>query len=427
MKRIKAQLWDKTQFFLSNFYDRMMHFATFYDGDIDIDILRIALKKVVDNIPVLHSRYVSNVIKPYWKTKNDYSLKELASKEIVSDLESSTYDFLKGYISHKSKLQFRCKVFKAGEKCSFALLVNHQCFDGADFKYVVCKIVECYNAYIKTKNLDNVEIKNGNRDLKQLYENMDSQIAKKAKRLYNNASKTGIKKKFKFTDDKNCSKRFIIRDINEKLFLKIKQKCKECGSTINDLLLTCYFRAVVKEAHYKMDEPINITSMIDLRRHMLNGSTTGITNMTAFMPCKLEQGVGESFEETLSRVVKVTSSSKHDDVVGLYGIPLLNFAYKVFVFDALARFIIKIGYENPLLQMSNIGVIKSEGVNFYNCNMYECFITGAVKYKPFFQLTCATQNNHLKLVVAEKCSDEDEKLIQSFMDDVVSQIKRFAQ
>ena len=39
-KRLKAQLWDKTQFLLSNFYDRMMHYAIFYEGSLDIDIIR---------------------------------------------------------------------------------------------------------------------------------------------------------------------------------------------------------------------------------------------------------------------------------------------------------------------------------------------------------------------------------------------------
>ena len=159
--RLKAQLWDKTQFFLSNFYDRMMHYAVFYDGSLDIDIIRKSVKAVVDKVPALHSQYKANFVRPYWKIRQDYTLEEMADIEEVEDLEKATYDFLLGEVSHKDKLQFKCKVFTCKDKCSFATIVNHQCFDGSDYKYVMFKIVECYNAFVKEGNIDNVVIKDG--------------------------------------------------------------------------------------------------------------------------------------------------------------------------------------------------------------------------------------------------------------------------
>ncbi len=424
--RMKAELWDKTQYFLSNFYDRMMHYAMFYDGELDIETMRKAVKAVVDKVPALHSKYVASPILPYWRIYNDYTLEQMASYEEVEDLEKATYDFLKGDISNKDKLQFRIKVFASKGKCSFAALVNHQCFDGSDFKYVMCKIVECYNSFKKNGNIDNVAIKDGTRALKQIYENMDPEVAKKAKKLYNNASKTGLKTAFKFTDDKDCEKKFITKMLDPKVFDAIKAKGKKEGASINDIILAAYFRGLVKEIGVKEDEPINITSMMDLRRHMKNGGTVGCTNMTAFMPCKLENGVGESFKETLKRVVEQTTKQKNDDVAGLYGIPLLGLAYKVFWLDCIATFAIKLGYENPLIQMSNLGIVKSEVVNFDGCELYDCFITGAVKYKPYIQFTCVTKGSNMKFCIAEKCSARDEALIQTMFDDMIKELEEYA-
>ena len=422
---IRSELWDKTQFFLSKFYDRMMHYAIFYDGKLDIDILKQAVKHVVDRVPVLHSKYMANPILPYWKICKNYTLDEMVETEEVEDLEKSTYEFLKGEISHKNKLQFKCKVFTCKDKCSFATIVNHQCFDGSDYKYVMFKIVECYNAIKKHGSADSVEIKSGTRHLNQIYEHMEPAAAKKAKGLYNNASKTGIKETFKFTDDKDCTKRFITKMMEPELFKAIKEKGKAAGASINDVLLAAYFRALIKEKGADITTPINITSMMDLRRHMITKDTVGCTNMTAFMPCKLAEGIGETFEDTLIRVLVETTKQKNDDVAGLYGIPLLGLAYKLFWLDCIATFAIRLGYDNPLIQMSNLGVMKGENVNFEGCTMYDCFITGAVKYKPYFQFTCVTREGNMKFCVAEKCSDNDEKLILSFFDSMLNELREY--
>lgn len=421
---MKAELWDKTQYFLSNFYDRMMHYAIFFDGDIDINILRKSVKAVVDNVPALHSSYIPSIIRPYWKIHDNYTEEEMASCEEVDNLEEATYDFLKGEMSNKDKLQFKCKVFKSKGKCSFATIVNHQCFDGGDYRYVMFKVVECYNSFVKNGNIDNVEIKHGTRALKQIYENMDPEAAKKAKGLYKNISKTGIKQKFKFTDDKDCTKRFVTRMMDENLFKALKVKGKQDGASVNDLMLTAYFRALVKNIGCSNEEPLNITSMMDLRRHMKNG-TLGVTNMTAFMPCKLANGIGDTFEETLKRVVEQTSKQKTDDVAGLYGIPLLGLAYILFPIDCIATFAIKLGYDNPLIQMSNLGVLKAQDVEFDGCKMYDCFMTGAVKYKPYMQFTCVTRENHVKFCIAQKCSDRDEEILQEFFSNMIKEFEAY--
>ena len=422
---MKSELWDKTQYFLSKYYDRMMHYAMFYNGKLDIDILRKAIKHVVDRVPVLHSQYRQNPILPYWKIRNDYTLEDMLEVEEVENLEEATYAFLKGEISHKSKLQFKCKVFTCGNKCSFATIVNHQCFDGSDYKYVMFKIVECYNAFKKNGNFDSVEIKQGTRQLNQLYENMEPNAGKKARGLYNNPTRPVIKETFKFTKDKDVEKRFIVKLMDPELFDQVKAKGKKEGASLNDILLAAYFRALIKEKGATNTTPINITSMMDLRRHMLNHDTVGCTNMTAFMPCKLMNGIGDSFSETLFRVLEQTKKHKADDVAGLYGLPLLGLAYKAFPIDWIATLVIRIGYENPLIQMSNLGLIKGEYVNFDGCIMYDCFMTGAVKYKPYFQFTCVTRENIMKFCVAERCSANDEKLIMEFFDDMIEELRGY--
>ena len=48
MEKLKAELWDKVQYIFRNYYDRMIHSAVVYDGEIDLDILRKSIYRVVD-------------------------------------------------------------------------------------------------------------------------------------------------------------------------------------------------------------------------------------------------------------------------------------------------------------------------------------------------------------------------------------------
>ena len=63
---IKAEMWDKMQYLFRNYYDRMVHCVQYYDGLIDIKVLKTVLVYMTEKVPVLHSSFHGNVIEPYW-------------------------------------------------------------------------------------------------------------------------------------------------------------------------------------------------------------------------------------------------------------------------------------------------------------------------------------------------------------------------
>ena len=68
-KRLKAQMWDKMQYLFRNYYDRMLHVRIDFDGMLDIAALKEAYNYMLERVPVLHSRFHNNFIKPYWSVK----------------------------------------------------------------------------------------------------------------------------------------------------------------------------------------------------------------------------------------------------------------------------------------------------------------------------------------------------------------------
>ena len=67
--------------------------------------------------------------------------------------------------------------------------------------------------------------------------------------------------------------------------------------------------------------------------------------------------------------------------MGLHGLPLLSFGYRILPHAASEK-IIKIGYSNPRLAMSNIGILEADKLALEGHEPTDGFMSGAVKYKP---------------------------------------------
>ncbi|MDE6275526.1 MAG: hypothetical protein K2M75_03200 [Clostridia bacterium] len=423
MEKLKAELWDKVQYIFRNYYDRMIHASIFYDGEVDLDILRKSIYRIVTHFPILRSTFHSSTINPHWEVNEDYTVEEMASKVICDDLQASALASLSKEVNFKSKLQFEIVAHYSRGKSAISVLVNHMCLDGADFKYFISKIIEGYNLIARGGNIGDLQLKRGSRSHAQIYKDMTEEEAEEAKRLYKNVSHTGVKNKFDFTADANCTTRFNFKKISSEKVQALKAKGKEYGATLNDVFMTAYARAVSTRLAPSEDKRLVVTSMKNLRDHIESENSESVTNLTGFMPCVLEE-VGENFADTLRSISEQNKISKEDKFCGLYGIPLLALAFKLFPY-AVAEFAIKAGYENPLIGMSNIGIIPEEYVELDGLKCVDTFMTGATKFKPYIQLTSTTFKGETTFCIAQKCSDEDERRIRSLLDAIETQLDEF--
>ena len=426
MKKNKAQLWDMVQFIFRNYYDRMIHAILWFDGVVDQAAVRASVGHIVERAEVLRSTFKAGFFRPKWVVNDGYDPNQLVQVIDADDVSKAAFECISQSFSYKEKLQIRVFIVQDGTKSAIAFLVNHMCFDGGDFGYFLNKFVECYNSVLRTGSCENVDIKTGSRDADQLYKSMSPERAKEAKGLYKNVSHTGVKHKFAFSDDKyDLTTRFTVKRLSEEQLTAIKSKAKSEGASLNDILIAGYLRALVQQLGLSLDETVNVTSMVDLRRHLPDRQTQGMTNMTGFMPCKIA-GVGEDFATTLSRVMEQTKRAKADPNLGLYGLPLLKLAFTIFPY-AIAEAAIRIGYVNPLIGMSNIGTIDPQKFKLDGLELTDAFMTGATKYKPYVQVTFNGFAGEGRLCIAQRCSQKDQKIISDFLDDMIAQMIEFAQ
>ncbi|MBO7155932.1 MAG: hypothetical protein J6V83_00845, partial [Clostridia bacterium] len=414
-QKITAELWDKMQYLFRNYYDRMVHAVLYYDGLIDVPILKNVIVGTTEKVPVLRSSFHDSVINPYWVVE-DYSIDDILTVKEVDKalLELEIDNFITQCIPVTDNVQFRMALFNTEGKSTLCMIVNHMCFDGGDFKYFLKRLAANYTAAANGAPI--IDIKTGTRSYDQVYTKLDEEDKEVARNLYKNISQVKDAHYFPLTPDSELDRSMINRcKIDRETFAKFRKIGKHYGVTVNDLMLAVYMHSLYEYGGYPDTDTVTIPCMVDLRRHIEGGEDAGgLTNHTGFMQCSVE-GVGKNVNETLVKVLQSVRKSKHDKYMGLYSLPLLKLAYTILPYS-ISEIAIKIGYLNPLIGMSNIGVLDPEALSFNGLKPFDGFMTGAVKYKPYMQLALTSMNGELTMTIAIRGNHEDRVGVQKFFD-----------
>lgn len=411
-RKLNAELWDKMHYLFRDFNDRMVHVELHYDYEIDVEALKTVLACFFEKAPVLHSRFKDNHVSPYWIVE-PFHVDDVLTVARPENLEQAIDAFLTQYIPPDSALQMKVAVFFKDGKSVLCMVENHMCMDGGDFKYFLKAFCKNYNDYVE-RGISPIDLREGTRSYEAVYNDFSQTEKRMARNLYKNVCAKDDHK-FPLTPDSIRDVSFIERrKISAETFAKLKAAGKKHGATINDLLVAAYFYSLYELASYNPEDSVTISCAIDLRRHIKDVSDEGLTNHTAFMQCNIPKR-GQDIFETLQYVVRSSNRFKQDKFMGLYGLPLLKLGYNILP-HAASEEIIKIGYSNPLLAMSNIGILEADKLALCGHEPVDGFMTGAVKYKPYVLLSATSLHNVITLSMCVRGNAQDREIVRHFFD-----------
>ncbi len=411
-RKLNAELWDKMHYLFRDFNDRMVHVQLDYDFVLDIDALKTVIICAFEKAPVLHSKFVDKKLYTYWEIM-PYDVEDVLTVAYPENLDEAVEEFLTQYIPPENHIQMKIALFIKDGKSTLCMVENHMCMDGGDLKYFLQAFCENYTNYVE-KGISPIDFRTGSRAYTDVYSGFDRMESGVAKRLFKNINARDDHK-FPLTKNSIRDKSFIARrKFSEETLAKLKAKGKEMGATVNEMLLTAYFYSVYELGNFSPNEQVMISSAIDLRRHMNSVEDKGFTNHTAWMQCAIPKR-GRDIFETVQYVVRSSNRFKKDKFMGLYGLPLLNFGYSILP-HAASEEIIKIGYSNPYMAMSNIGILNGKAFSLSGNEPTDAFMSGAVKYKPFVLLTATTYKNVITLSMCVRGNEQDKKIVNKFFD-----------
>lgn len=420
-KKVRAEVYDKVNYMCRCYMDRIARFRLDYDFIPDFEAVKTVLISLFEHSPILHSMFIDNHIAPYWKVC-DYNIDDVLSIENTNDIEKSAYDFLVQTIDLKDNVQVKFKLCVTDNKCALCVLWNHMITDGGGIKQLLGDFFKAYNEYVADGKTP-LDFRTGSRKLDEVYKDLPESTRKAAKTKF--ANKTSKEKKtLPFTEtSENDHNILITKVIPSEIFMGAVKKAKEIGATANDVLSASYI-----DATYKMlgcdDESLTLSCAVDLRRYMKDPNRIGYTNQTTFMPCTVSKR-GKTVFDTLKEVSECNRKSKDDEFLGLYGLPLLNYAFTQLVYIQ-AELIVKMFYNNANLSVSNVGRLDAKFCSLDGHEPTFAMGAGAAKKKNCAVATALSLNGNAIITICIQGTEKDKEMIDTFFNHMEESMKEIA-
>lgn len=403
----KAETWDVMQYFFSEFNDHQIHCVMHPEGRIDAERLERAADLLAESFPILRSRFTVRHGIPRWEDGGSLPSPIVVVKA-AADPEAEA-DRLIGFRNDEfTGPQMRIFLIRGQQHDVLCTVINHMLCDAAGFKELLYRLCAIYS-HLKTEPGFRPQPETAPRDARQVL----AALGRKRRFLLffrpYSLSRHDDSVVLRLAGDPSAP--FLaVRTVPGKRFLAAKKYAAAHGSTVNDLILAAYLRALQK---FLPGRDTAIQCIVDLRKYLPDPNAKRICNLTSNLACDIGADVGAGFGDTLLLVKRAMDEEKQRDNC-LHLVALLEFVFHLFPFPLLKKAVLK-AYRNPPLAMSNIGILDYRQLVFDGKPVRSAFMSGSVKYPPYFQLAVSTFRNELTLSAAFHGTPADRAAVTRFL------------
>lgn len=413
---------ERAQYLLRSYNDNTIRFVLNYPGLVDPDVLRKAAKAVIESVDVLHGTFFSDGTMAYWHINEDVGETNYFHYVETEGNPAQTAASLSVLpVYPEDKVQMHITLVQSETRSCVVIRQSHLVVDGGDGKYLIGKLVEAYNLILTTGNADTLEVKDGSRAPEKVYEKLGISDMKE---LMSNPL-SSVETAYPYPTTETGMARVTSKVISAGTMSAARKKAKAVGATANDLLVTAFYHAYAAMDGVDASAPMSVSSMMDLRRHCVDGDSEGLCNMSGALPTTLENGCTGSFEETLEEIVKQTSAAKENPYAGLEGMPIMHSLTRTMPIWLLQMTIGKI-YGKLSLGLTNLGNLKCADYALGELVPNGGLFGGPLKKKPGMQVSVMSFDGACTLAVVGVYTREDAALLQSTLDRMEQEISAYA-
>lgn len=394
------------------------------DGHINYNKLEKAVRLSIEDQPVFGCKFVEDTT-PYWKPLDDIGYVNFCSYEETQNVEESVSKFLKRPLDMDNDPMVKIRLIRSEEYDTLCFKINHSCCDGAgikDYLKLLSEIytsIDCeYGIFIPMPTL------RGRKEQDMLFQNLGisnpddewiegSEISRATWPFHWNISQS----------DKRCH---IIGRLPKGKINDIKCYSKEKGATVNDLILTAFYRALPEISQPIYNEEMDIAITVDLRRYLPNQKTEAIRNFSGSEVASLCLLPDEPFSQTLSRVMNETNRIKNSrpglqSAIGLERLERMVFSDTLSYYNSISQ-LARQCIDKCAPVLSNVGVLADGLLKFGDVTAVDAYMVPHAVHSPGLLLLASTYNDTLTLssaIYEDNIKYEDiQKLINKVMDEI---------
>ncbi|MCM3339845.1 condensation domain-containing protein [Paenibacillus sp. MER TA 81-3] len=403
--------------------NHLLHAVLELAGHLDHERLTQAVKLSADAEPILGCRFIEDPHHPYWQRIENIEESKWCVLLETDRVEESVQQFVGVPFDADSDPQVSAGVIRSKEKDTLCIKLNHAACDGAGVKQYLRLLAAIYtklgmdSGYVPSRNV------RGKRDQSALF--MELGIVDWSTLLNTGVAELqpGWAFPFRRLDLPAGESTHLISQIKGEQVEALRIAAKRKGCTLNDLILTAYFRALWILVRSDQGEATAIQVTVDLRRHLTSLHDQAICNLSGAVNVLIQDKMGEPFEQTLVRIVVIMQEHKKS-MLGIQSAAafelLASMGYEEalhWLHEARSR---AVSWGKAFPMLSNFGIIGDPGFMFGDSAVRAAYMISPALFAPGFMLGASTYSSMLTLCVnfyASNTSADDIQLLLSRMTD----------
>lgn len=371
--------------------DHQLHCFLTFESGLDAEVLREAVISSIEAIPVLGTRYVDKGLKPRWERIDRARFGDAFT---IAQTEKEFDESVTFRIDETAGPQVKVCLFGSGP-CEVALTMSHMICDAAGFKEYLYLLCEIYTGIMADPGYGHIAV-NGDRSERGVLKSFST--GTKIRSLLTQVLESNHygRRVFPFGAGGNEQPFILTRKLGREHSEAIKGYGRARAATVNDVTLAAYYRCMSRRLALSPGSELRIPIMVDMRRYL--GKDAGfdaLANITSTVVTRLEHRLEEGFADTLARVKSAMDKSKANEI-GLNGFLKLALLFRV-AGDRVAYHLLKTFLKNPLISMTNIGVLDSARISCGGLRPDDAFMSGSIQHKPHFQIAASSYDGELTL------------------------------
>ncbi|PGW29832.1 condensation protein [Bacillus cereus] len=411
--------------------DQQINVVLYFPVGISKEILEQSVRITLQLQPVLNSRFVENDI-PYWEERSSCTNSPIClfAEGNDQELEIMAIDFIKEPGDRIQGPMVQTKLLRGTTTDMLVVKLSHLCSDGAGIKEYINLLGAIYTQLSLGQSKDQIikEFDDGNesfRDQLPVFKYAGIPDVKSAYRP-NQAQQASLWS-FPSQPSKNIFPKMSVRRLSHEQTLRLTQWTKAQQATLNDVIMTAYFRALSRFTVYA--EPRTAEKMIgltiDLRRYLPNYTTGAICNLSGMEMPVIKMEDDESFNQTLVRVKQSMDKIKSQNpglssAAGMEILADMKLSEVKEIYNQQYEKALQMGMALPLL--TNFGVIADEPIKFGKVQAEDGYMTSPIMYAPFFSMGASFYNGRLTFTIGYHTPDTSKEKVENFLESVVNQL-----
>ena len=385
------------------------------DGKLDYEKLRQAVRLSVDAAPVFGCRFVENE-PPYWKRLENLDNTPFCSFEETAKADDAILRFLEAPLDMDKDPMVKLKLIRSHSYDTLCIKVNHACTDGTGTKEYICLLSEIYNTIENNEIFTPHPVKRSRNDQDRLFRELGIEDPDTAwdgsldipQTLWSFPWHTG---KPHIARVASCK---LPEGYIDQMYKYGKLNC----ATINDILLTAYYRAMFEMSQPEPGIPMDISITVDLRRYLPDKKTEDIRCFSGGLNTKLPKVLNEPFSGTLARVVSMTSEIKKgtpglQSAVGLERVEKAKFHETVPFYQAAGQCLGYLDKCSPVL--SNLGFLDKSLYKFGSRHVIDAYVVPPAVSAPGVLICIGTYNEVITIATSYYSNQVDSDVIDTLL------------